>query len=378
TRAEVEGIRRKATLAPGDLQTVRIYITSQFRSMENANDATGLNKPLIELENASTSTSSNPQTRQQYLAEFAQIIKDNYDRLYQSGLNLSQQEAPEQKALGEDKKLAAATALVISGHPILIEDLKKLLNDESEMVRICSAKGFSQENMREQLTSADGGELTLILSSLDERLTVETSAEVIMYASVAAGMVDTAQSVELLKKCVARRVEQYKNWGVTRERADIEILRQVFKLANQKEEGNDRRVATELLRSATELYTAAYHRYRMGKAYPVDAKVVPLLTNESQQALKSLLIVIEKEFMQICGQPTNNVRTMAIYVSLQDASEAGLPGAFSSVMGSTGKVHTAFGIYTGWAEPGELPPPSAEIIEKAILLQKIKANRIKS
>lgn len=375
-RGEIDAIRRSATLTPENLQVLSIFITRQFELMEFADDVTGLNEPLIDLENASTSTSSNIQTRQQYLAEFARITKENYLGLYQKGVDLARQEAPEQKELGENMKLAAATTLVISGHPTLIEDLKQLLDDESAMVRACAVKGFTRDSMQELLTQEDAtSALAGILSSLDVQLTTETSAEMIMYAATVASLVDNAQSVALLKKCVARRVELYKSWEVNRESADVKILAQVFKVAQLKVAGNDRRGATDLLRSATELYTAAYHRYRMGKAFlTADNKTAPLLTEENQQALKSLLIVMEKEFIQICNQPA---RAQAIFIALQDAGETGLPNAFDSLMGLAGKVQQAFSIYDGWAMPGELPAPSAEIVQKALTLQKIKANVIK-
>ena len=363
-------------MTPEDIQVVRTFITGQFQLMENAYELADLNKPLIELESISTSTSSNIQTRQQYLLEFARIIKESYVDLHQQGLNLVQQEAPEQKELGENKKLAAAITLAISGHSLLIEDMKKLLGDESAKVRAWAVKGFSQDNMRDYLNQADAAaDLTGILSRLDLLLNTETSAEVIMHAAAAAGLVDNAQSVALLKKCVTRRVAQYNSWEVNRESADVEILKHMFKVANQKSAANDRRGATELLRSATELYTAAYHRYRMGKAFrTADNKVVPLLTEDNQAALKSLLIVGEMEFMQICNQPT---RARAVLMAMQDGSEAGLPNAFDSLMGLAGKVHQAFSIYDGWTMPGELPAPSAEIIQKAVNLQKIKGNSIK-
>ena len=380
TLRDLETIRRSATLTPDDLQIMMIFVTSQFSLMENAGEVTELNKPLIDMESVSTSTSSNIQTRQQYVSEFARLIKENYGGLYQQGLDLAGQESPEAKELGANKKLAAAITLVMSGHPTLIEDLQGMLEDDSALVRACAVKGFWQDSMKEYLAQPEAGaELAGILSSLDERLNTENSAEVIMYAAMAAGLVDNAQSTALLQKCVARRVSQYQSWEVSRESADGEILGQLIQVAQQKLTANDRRGATELLRSATELYISAYHRYRMGKAYrkPDDNKEIPLLTEDNRLSLKSLLIIGEIEFMEICNRPTSNNNSRAVFMALRDASESNLPNAVDSLTGLAGLVQQSFSIYDGWTAPGELPAPPAAIVQKAENLQKIKANVIK-
>ncbi|MCP4708130.1 MAG: hypothetical protein GY869_05870, partial [Planctomycetes bacterium] len=356
TRGELDAIRRSPTLTPENILDLEAFVTNLFRTMERANienRVTNLNESLVELEEISQSNS------QQYLVEFARIIKSNYESLYQNGVDLCQQESPELKELGENKKLAAAISLALSGQPSLIEDMKRLLDDESTLVRAWAVKGFVHDNMRGYLTGTDAAaDLSGILNSLDVRLTTETSAMVIMHAATVASIVDNTQSTALLKKCTARRVEQYKSWDVDQASADMAILSQVIQVAKQKSDASDRQGATELLRSATELYTAAYHRYRMGKAFQTaEGKAVPLLTEESSLELRNLLIAIEKEFMQICNQPTANARAMAIYMSIQDTSEVGLPNAFDSLLGMAGKVQQAFSIYNGWTAPGELPAP---------------------
>ncbi len=185
-------------------------------------------------------------------------------------------------------------------------------------------------------------------------------------------------ALAILSKCVDKRVEQYRLWQVSNEAADSEIMRQIFAAAQRELSANDRSSAAELLREATKIYWAVYQRYSRGRAYQTeDKKVLPLLSERSELALKAMLIDGEDSFRQICDTAQSSPRSRRLFeTTLQDRNASNLSKPYDDLLGANGLVQQAFNIYGNWSAPAELPAPSAEVLKKAENLLKVKQNSI--
>ncbi|KPK78139.1 MAG: hypothetical protein AMJ79_00795 [Phycisphaerae bacterium SM23_30] len=380
TRTDIDRIRKNEALSAEDLQRLEMFIQIQFEQMELAQSGAELNEPVRELLAITTSNSNNPLTRQQYSERLAEMVQARYMAVFQRGVNLSGQDLEALQEMGAHLKRAAALPLTVSDHPRIIDDLLRLLQDDLEDVRNYAAKGFTTRNIHEYLTQVEETDAVVqkVLGGLDQCLAQESSPEVIMQIATAANLPEKARGLTILKKCVDKRTAQYRLWQVESEAADSEILHQVFLAAEQKLGANDKRSATDLLRSAAELYWAAYQRYTRGISYRTeDGKTVPLVTDPSQQTLRTLLLVGEDGFRSICDAALQSPRSRRLFsTAILDQNAASLSGPYDALLGAGGQVQQAFNIYDGWAAPAELPAPSAEVIQKAENLQKIKQNSI--
>ena len=382
TRRDINQIRRKHdNISPQDIQRLQEFIQIQFEQMEVAAEPTQLNQPVRELEEISTSQATNPIVQQQYTQEYARAVQSCYEKVFQYGQALAQQDSEDQKKLGAHLKLAAVLPLAAGNDPLLIDDLLKYLQDDSPDVRHCVVKGLARENIQRQLSQADASDpqVQKVLNGLEQCLQQVSSPEVIMQIATAANLPGKPNGLIIIRNCAAKRTAQYRTWQVNNESADGEIMRQVLVAAEREWDANNRTATVDLMREATMMFWAAHQRYSQGKNYrTADKKLLPILSEQSKQQLKTIMILGEQDIIRICNKALNNNRARPLFLpALQDQNDANLDAAFTALLGPNGVVQQAFNIYDNWTNaPADFPGPPEEVVKKAENRLKIKENSI--
>ena len=128
----------------------------------------------------------------------------------------------------------------------------------------------------------------------------------------------------------------------------------------------------ELVRSAVQLYTAAFERYVKAMRYETsEGKTIAILPMASQQDLLTVLIEGEKHFIRI----SRSERSPRFVPEVKKLRWRGLNNAFDRLLGSRGDVQRAFEIYPPNTEEGQrmvqLPGPPDELVQRALILEEL-------
>ena len=376
SRADIDVIRQKVGLEATDLATLQAFMNEQFDAMVAAPDEVALAEPTLHLVEVAWPFVTDEATVQAYRQAYAEAILRDFARLYQAGLQLAEQE--DTFRLGEQMRLSAAVTLANTGAPDVLDPLVALLADPSAQVRYWGAKGIGQPETRFYMMSQPGAPVrTQVLKALADAAAKETAAPVLVQLAAAADLPALPDSIPVVQACAARRIEQYNTWAVTDEWADTFLIQRLLDLVRGDVAANDRAVAAALVRSAADLYSAAFDRYSQAMNYTEDNQIIPLLRPVNQHALETLLIQGEQEFLLLSSAATGRSRRPRMSGALGDGNWRSINLSVEALLNPpNGDLVQAFGIYQGNDGPVKLPAPPAEIIQNAKTLLQVENNTV--
>lgn len=357
SQSEIDTIRSYNVLMDKHMQTIDTFVAEQFQAMLAAEKDSEIAEAKESLLESTESKLKYGETRQMYSNRFSQAVKDGYRSILERLGKLEDQELVQQ--------IRRAAIVVVAGtdNAVLIEELLVLLNDESPIARYWAAKGLTMPNIVRHLTGSevtDNSAVDGVLAGLEECLEKEMSGEIIAQIAAAAALTNRAQGYKLLQDCAKKRVGQYVNWTVDNELADLAILQLLFGTIESPTKDID---AKEMVRSAAELFSAAYYRYSIAMQYKgTDDEVIELIGPDSRQDLQTVLSEGEVIFLRL-GQSDRGRRFGG---AMQRDKWSELDTAYNTMLGPRGVLDRKFDIYP--AGNGEEQPPLVKLDEPPALV----------
>jgi len=371
SRGEIDQMRKLSVLQDSHLAMLEQFITEQFELMKNAQSESDTSSPVQNLSETSQSdVKRDEQLQRVYSDKFAAVVKAAHKNLwsYADGL-------PDKKA-AEQLKLQGTVVLANVDNVSVLDDLLALGADKSMEIRYWAVKGLTMPRVQEYI-KGNGSENEAVrqkvMTALDKILETETDALVIGQIALA-GMAESGEG-QLLQKCAGKRVALYKNWQVDNELVDLDILGAIMTVIDSGQLANSQQAQADLVRSAIELYTAAFLRYVKGMRHEAgENKVMVVLSEASQSGLLTLLVEGEKGFIKI-AKSTRGVRFL---VDAKKQNWTVLYNSFDRLVGPKGEVQQVFNVYPADMEEGKYLVEIAEVpqnlVDAAVVREKMKEN----
>ena len=367
---EVDNIRNKNLLNVKDQETLAKYIKEQFARMLQPKEAATLHTISSNLAEKSVIVNfKNEAAQQAYSDFFAGEVSNNFKLVYGQAAKL------EDKIVAEQIQLAAAAVIAQADNQKLIKDLLSLLQNPSSKIVYLGAKGLTQANIRKSL---------LVLPTSDQNFQAvvkglgtavkapdkptQSNDMILATIAVAGAFPQDPASAALLKKIAQLRLEAYENWVmVGNELCDLDIIKQALGLVNKGVFANAAANA-DLVKTAADLYTAAFWRYVKGMEFNDTQKktIVCVLSSYSQAQLPTVLIEGEREFLRISSSKLAPRMPVAVKPGTQRKTD--LTRIYDALLGLNGPVNQAFRIYGAGADPktSTLPDPPAPMVTRAL------------
>lgn len=374
TKASVDKIRSSNTLRDADLKILEEFVGQQFSALALAKDSAEASKVAKTLIECALSTSHVPAaTKKSYSDGYSRAVKGVYDQAWQQGKKKLESQVPLEQEIGRHLTLSTVIVLAKCDNLILVDDLLRMLKDPSEEIQYWAAKGLAGENLQSALTNdTQNSELIQsILKELSLCLDKTNSGLVISQIALAAGLLDSKASVAILERCVSKRIARYQRWNVINESTDMVLLMQLLKVAENDTLDNMESTRKKLLQNVADLYTLAYLRYVTGTQYldTDETTPLPLLQEQNQQYLRSLLIEVELEILLQVRTPKNGPKFSAV---VQSDNSKILDKAWKTLIGTDGVTEKIWEI----TSTIQLSDPPEEVVRRARNLRDIKNNLI--
>ncbi|OQA01784.1 MAG: hypothetical protein BWY71_00256 [Planctomycetes bacterium ADurb.Bin412] len=352
------------------------FVKEQFEGIAQAADAGQLTASLQNLVENSRSSAPDAaaEARQNYSDAFTAAVQAGFQQVTAS-LNSSKN-----PNLAREIRYTSVVALAACDNVKIIPDLLALFDEESPSLRYWAVKGLNGNAITAAIRQAseDDSQWKTVLAGLTKQAARETDSEVIsQLVSLATALSNHPEALDALPICTSRRIELYKNWTVDNELSDLELIQQLIDVAVSEAVRQMPQVQTNLIRSAAQLYTAAYYRYVLGIKYKVsEEETLNLLSPQSQAYLETVLIEGEVYFRNITDAPQKQSRFMK---DIQDGDFEDFPKTYEQLFSNQGIVSRAFKLLQeGQTLLEPLPAPSEEIIEKARTRNAIETSSIGS
>ncbi|MBN1436206.1 MAG: hypothetical protein JW936_03955 [Sedimentisphaerales bacterium] len=371
TQSQLDAVRAKSTLQPGDtdLNIVDRYIQQQFSIMMLSQTAQEISAATETLINVRNSNSAVQAARQAYSDQFADSIAAQTPQILEFATQM------QDRWLAQQLRLALVIIITRTDNPILIDQLLQLTTDPAAEIRYWALTGLTQERIFDTLRNSLSDDETLqsVIGQLNAMLDNETEPLVITQIAQATRVLPQAQSAaEILIRCAQVRTVQYRNWDVSDERSDLDILNTIFDLVNEGTLEQESAQEIRLVRAAAELFSAAYDRYAMGTNYRPEVTAdtpnpqpINILSEQSQTNLRAVLIEGEQGFYAI----TDNANFTSRFRRSLDQNDDLTP-AYNFLLGSTGILSRSYNLFTE-AEAAldrpipAIPNPSPEFVQRA-------------
>jgi hypothetical protein len=373
SRGEIDQIRKLSVLQESHLAKLEQYITEQFELMKTSQYDSDTSNPVQDLSETSQSdVRRDVQLQKIYSDKFASVVQTANKNLWSYAEGLA-----DKKQAGE-LKLQGMVVLANADNMGVLDDLLALCEDKAMEIRYWAVKGLTMPRVQEYLR-ANGAENDAarqkVITVLDKILDAETGP-LVMGQIALAGLPESSGG-RLLQKCVSKRIALYKNWQVDNELVDLDILGAIMVAVSSGQMSNSQQAEVDLMRSAVELYTAAFLRYIKGMRHEAgENKVMAVLPEESQYELLTLLVEGEKGFIRMANS-TRSVRFMA---DAKKQNWAVLYNSFNRLLGPKGDLQQVFHVYPATMEEGqylvEIADVPQSLVDAAVVREKIKENVI--
>ncbi|MBN1846724.1 MAG: hypothetical protein JW810_13655 [Sedimentisphaerales bacterium] len=376
SRAEIDRIRNLSVLTEDHLNLINQFVEEQFRLLAAVTDAAAASEVTKDLAETAQSSTRETATQRSYSDRYSRAVKNAYGPIYQRSLQMRQDPDESVQNLGMQMALATGVILAAADNPVLIDDLAALLKDPAEIVRYWAAKGLAQTEVLGFLANEENANLaTTVLTALDQAADQSDSGATLAQIAMAADLLNANRSVELIDKCLRKRMDQYRGWTVQEEWTDMELITYVVTVAGQEAIYRQPELRNRLILGVVELYHAAYERYRIGLHFKTDDTTVDLLNEQSQSALETILIEGERLLINLATReiPPPGSRFQA---ALKEPTPKRLSTAYDLLLSKTGAVNRAFQIYSENYSLNPFPNPPPKIIERALNLQTLEKNLI--
>ena len=366
-KRQIDGIRAKSVLSEDrDLPAIDEFVQGQFLSMMRAKTTADMDKPLGDLLDSTSSVSSVDNAVQVYSDRFAAAVQSAYQQAFEKSAELTD------AALVHHLRLSAAMVVVRADNPLLLDDVLGLLSDRSPDVRYWAARGLSTPRMSAALVTAEDDDDLVrgLRAKVSAAVEAETSGAVMAQLARANRiMANPADGAALLNDCAQTRVAQYRAWTVQNEMADLMIMTEIFDLVSQNLFEDEPDTEAGLVLAAAELLSAAQYRYSVGTGYAVsEDKTLVLLTPESQEELRTLLVEGELGLYRLSGSNANS-----LFLRRMQQNDS-LKPAYDALLGVNGAVNRQFDIFPeGTADNPlqPLPDPPTALVERAEIMAQL-------
>ena len=372
----IQDIRTRSVFNEEDKATVENFVKEQFEGIAQAADAGQLTASLQNLVENSRSSAPDAaaEARQNYSDAFTAAVQAGFQQVTAS-LNSSKN-----PNLAREIRYTAVVALAACDNVKIIPDLLALFDEESPSLRYWAVKGLNGNAITAAIRQAsdDDSQWKAVLAGLTKQAARETDSEVIsQLVSLATALSNHPEALDALPICASRRIELYKNWTVDNELSDLELIQQLIDVAVSEAVRQMPQVQTNLIRSAAQLYTAAYYRYVLGIKYKIsEEETLNLLSPQSQAYLETVLIEGEVYFRNITDTSQKQSRFMK---DIQDEDFEDFPKTYEQLLSNQGIVSRAFKLLQeGQTLLEPLPAPSEDIIEKARTRKAVETDSIGS
>ena len=373
SRGEIDQIRKLSVLQESHLAKLEQFITEQFELMKNSQSDPDASNPAQELSETSQSdVRRDEQLQKVYSNKFATVVKAANKNLWSYAEGLSD------KKLAERLKLQGVAVLANVDNISVLDDLLVLCEDKAMEIRYWAVKGLTMPRVQEYLR-ANGAENEAarqkVITALDKILDAETDGLVI--GQIALAGLPEGSGGRLLQKCVSKRVALYKNWQVDNELVDLDIIGSIMAAVSSGQLSNSQQAQVDLMRSAVELYTAAFLRYIKGMRHEIDAnKVIIVLSEASQNELLTLLVEGEKGFIRMA----NSTRSIRFLADAKKQNWTVLYNSFGRLVGPKGDLQQVFPVYPATMEEGkylvEIADVPQSLVDAAVVREKMKEDVI--
>jgi hypothetical protein len=371
---QIKEIRTRHVLTEQQLGMINTFVTEQFNLLMSVTDSGKelADRQAVLLEN-SRGSAAVPGQPDPYAQQFAQAVKNTAPKVFEYTAGM------EDKKMGLQIRLAAMVIMINTDNPELIGMYLNLLKDPAEIVRYWAVKGLMTPIVGKTLaaTEASAEPWPAILSSLNVCLDAESSPVVIRQIARAGAIAAYPGCSALIKKCIAKRLTLYQNWTVDQEQTDLDLIQTAVEMAMRDSLQSDKPAQHDLIKSAAELFTAAYQRYTKGVLHPVDGgKTISLLSPKSQEGLETILIEGEATLMRAAAKVDNTLHPSGsrFLKILQTPTVPNLDRIYEVFMRELNKAFQLFPEQTG-ANPQYFPPlpdPPETLVQNALNKSKLK------
>jgi hypothetical protein len=377
---QIKTIRGLHVLTDQQLAAINTFVNEHFNLLMSVKDGGKelSDRAEILMDNARGTAVVGDQTQDPYAQQFNKAVKENAPRVFEYT------ETMENKGLAQQIRLATVVIMSRTDNPELIGNLLPLLKDKSALVRYWAAKGLTTANVRKMLASPESSAdaWPKIISGLTACVATETSPVVIEQIANAASISTNPGCIALAKQCIDKRLPLYQNWTVDQEETDLELIKIAADMAMSDSLQSDKAAQTTLIKSAAELFTAAYYRYAKGIQHPVEGgKTVSLLTGESQQALESILIDGEIALTRAAAKADPTIKPRpSFFLKILQSPTLNLDRAYEPFFRDLNRAYQLFPEQTG-PNPqyfAPLPDPPDALIQGALAKRAIEGKIIRA
>ena len=361
TKKDVDEVRAKSVLMAKDLTLVSQYVSEQFADMLGAPSHAGVTQARKNLLAATRSTVTDLEAYGSYADTFVQAVKDEHQRIFTGAAPVANPD------LTTSISVTAAMLAALTDHPLLLDDLLKLLEADSQGIRYWAIKGLAMPQMLQRLADAGNAEFATVTKALNACLASAGSGLIIGSIAESAAALGPRDGVaQLLRDCVAKRLRQYQDWTVTDEAEDLRIIRSLLTLVGHEDLEDEKAERSNLINSAAQLFSAAHYRYAKAVTYQdKDKGPLSLMPQGSQSRPQLQLVLIEGErllYRTASRTPPEKYRRLVLKEKIED-----FDAEHKLLFGPRGMLSEAFGIFTDPADaPKELPDPTVDFITRAL------------
>lgn len=376
SKEDINLIRKKSVL-DRDLTTIDAFVAEQFRAMARSVKTTEMDNVRDTLMSTSLSTSAVRGARKIYSDRFANAVRNSYQELFAAASRI------EDADLAEHLRLSCVMVMAATDNPILVDDLVKLVPNNSTELSYWAIKALARPNTAAFLSAESSSpELAAeLVKQLTQRLALDTTATAIInIANANRSLPDVNERALLLQKCVQNRLTQYRSWTVSNESSDLRLIEIIIEVVDELEADsiefeNPELLKNQLIRDAAGLFTAVYHRYDRGMAYDDKGdEPLVLLSKKSQTELLTVLIAGEIALRRAA----DDNRASRFVRAIQSKN---LQPAYDNLLGANGVVPRKFAIFTDQSPEdtlfAPLPDPPEELIQGARTLKELSDKLLK-
>ncbi len=336
---QIEGIRRKSVIAQADIDTIRAFVGEQLNLLlttEAGNDLDDITRGLV-----TNSISINTAIRDAYSDAFCEALRDSYKQILDKTSQL-----PDDSAKAR-VQIQVVITLALSDNVLLADDLLEQLASPNSEIRYWAVSAFLQpriQNYTRNTTTEAQEVVRRVAGRMLQAAENETSPLILTRMAIfAVNSIKIGEANDLFKKCVQKRLAAYQNWTVDNEQCDWELMQTIFEVVRSRRLQDFKERETSVMRSAAELYTAAFERFNRGARYTVnDNQTISLLDLESEASLMTILIEGEKNLLILTG----NRRGPRVANEISKTRWTAFPSIVSTLTGPTGDIQQVYSIYT--------------------------------
>jgi len=382
TSAQINDIQNKNILSETDLQTLGQYVKEQFTAIMAEQSFSASFQQAVQnlIQSASAKNRTSAETVQKYSDTYAQAVND------MSAVAMKHAAGKENQDLADQLRRSTVAIVSNTDNPLVLDTLLGLAGHEDPLIRYQAIRGLERPGMIRYFQGEQGKEKTdTLIGKLLSILDKENTPEVIRQIAYSAAAADPVKAIEVLKKAMAKRLVLYTDWTVQEELVDLDLYALAFNLLNNPalQEQNNETAQKELVKSAGELYSAAFYRYAKGTQQKDEkGQVLNVLSSDSQTQLQTFLIEAEIILGRAVSQKAPEIAAGGgRFQKMISSPNRDLDRVYELLFGPAGILNRAFK-FSETQESGPplfapIPDPPANLIEQANNIRNAQANILK-